>query len=222
MSLGATLTALLGGCASTAPAEVRVEAAEYRAAFEAAREVLFSYRFPIERVDARAGVLTTGSKPTSGLLTPWDSEQSLPSQEWEDTINRQQRRVEILFSPVRADSSVTPEIRVDGARDRSTDLIDLPQPTLARVVVVVERLYTPGLRPNTRATALYTATLDTQSREPGPVAVAISDDPPLARRIAREIEDRLRTAGRRDAVPPEQSNTPSTPPAPPAESRAGG
>lgn len=203
---------VLGGCAGSNRPEFRVAASDYAITFEAARDVLADYRFTLSRVDARAGVITTTPKTTGGLFTPWDTEQSKLSQEWEDTLNKQQRRVEITFTPAAAapadpaaEAGVIAdarrnEIAIGSARPLAGDLIETPQETVARVVVVVERIHTYGVRPNTRSVYLTTGTSDPTLPFPGSFEEAISDDPPLADRLARKIEQRAAEIARTRSV----------------------
>lgn len=202
---GATLVAsVLGGCAAQSP-DLFVPASDYSATFAAARDVLHSYRFTLDRVDARAGVLTTAAKPTAGFFTPWDTEQSTLSQEWEDTINKQQRRVDIVFTPSAPTSPASPgadatdsnaqvmhnpqALTPDQARDINSDLLEKPVDTTARILVTVERIYQFGWRYNTKS--VYLATLsDNPQATSTRYEVEISDDPPLAGRIASEIRKR--------------------------------
>ncbi|MFN9971625.1 MAG: hypothetical protein ACK58T_17225 [Phycisphaerae bacterium] len=210
--LASVVTCMLGGCSSSGRPEFRVASDDYAFTFEAARDVLADYRFTLSRVDARSGVITTTAKTTGGLFTPWDTEQSKFSQEWEDTLNKQQRRVEITFTPA-ATASADPaadagviadarrnEIAISGARPLAADLIESPQETVARVVVVVERIHTYGVRPNTRSVYLTTGTTDPTLPFPGSFEEAISDDPPLAERLARKIEQRAAEMMRKRAV----------------------
>ncbi len=218
----ATLLATsLGGCASPGSPEFRVAAGEYETTFEAARDVLAEYRFTLSRVDARAGVITAGPKTTGGLFTPWDTEQSRFSPAWEDTL-KQQRRIEITFTPAEAvptdpaaEAGVIAdarrnEIAIDSTRRNENDLLESRRDTVARVVVVVERIHTYGVRPNTRSVYLTTATSDPTLRFPGSFEEAISDDPPLAARLARKIADRAAENARRraDAQTQEPGSTP--------------
>lgn len=209
LSLGA---ALLVGCTAQ-PSDIRVEAADYNEAFTAARDVLHSYRFPLDRIDARAGVLTTRTSASAGFLTPWSGQETTISQEWEDTIHNQQRRVEIVFSPVDAPIEIplAPEssesdLRTDQARETAKDLIESPKATNAHVKVVVERTYQFGWRPNTRSTYLSSLTEDSQPNVPSRVQVDISDDPYLAGRIAADI---------RKLIAKRAATQPATEPAPP-------
>lgn len=179
-------TLIAGGCAQTrGTGEFRVNPGDYAAAFDAARESLVGRRFPLERVDARAGVITSQAKTTSGLATPWDGEQSTLDQETEDLLNGQQRRVRITFESVGAEGTPPDDFRT------------VPGPLSARVEVVVERIHRPGWRIEPTAVRF-----SSQAQDPGLTArgmyptysVPLSQDPKLAARIAREIEGRISNA----------------------------
>ncbi|MBY0112317.1 MAG: hypothetical protein K2Y21_05815 [Phycisphaerales bacterium] len=211
-SLAVVVACGLGGCAGAGNPEFRVAATDYDVTFDAARDVLAEYRFTLSRVDARAGVITAGPKTTAGLFTPWDTEQSRFSQEWEDTLNKQQRRVEITFTPTEAVSTDPAaeagviadarrnEIPTTGARRLDADLLESRRDTVARVVVVVERIHTYGVRPNTRSVYLISGTTDPTLPFPGSFEEAFSDDPPLAARLARKIEARAAEMLRKRAI----------------------
>lgn len=185
IALGAST---LIGCAARSP-DVAVPAAEYTGAFTAARDVLHSYRFPLDRIDARAGVLTTHASGSAGLFTPWTGQETTLGQQWEDTIHDQQRRVEIVFSesPGASTGPDKAELMADQARAHADDLLEAPRDTTARVVVIVERIYQFGWRPNTKSTVLMSLTEDTQPDAPSRVVVDFSEDPHLAGRIASDI-----------------------------------
>jgi hypothetical protein len=177
----------LMGCASAPPHDTSLPVAEnqYPAAFNAARETLLSRRFELERVDARAGVITTKPKSTSGLATPWDTEQSSLDDEFEDLLNRQQRLVRITFEPAgeaAAGAQPPDDLRAFGGE------------VTARVEVVIERLRRPGwqLEPGAVRHSAYTQDPSLASRGMWPTyAVPFSQDPALAARLAEEIEQRL-------------------------------
>ncbi|HRJ50427.1 MAG TPA: hypothetical protein PKU91_07830, partial [Phycisphaerales bacterium] len=109
------LAAALTGCARSGSPTVQIPAGSYSQAFEATRASLRDFDFSLDRVDAASGVITTATKASSGLATPWDPEQSGLDQEWEDFINRQRRFVRVTFVP--ADQPVgrvrhqAPEVR---------------------------------------------------------------------------------------------------------------
>ncbi len=176
---------VLAGCGTPPKSKggFAVAPGRYDAAFDAARETLIERRFELERVDARAGVITTRPKPSSGLATPWDSEQTTLDQEVEDLFNRQQRLVRITFEPV-APGGIPPD-----------DLRAVPGELTARVDVVVERLHRPGWQVEPGAVRFSTYAQDPALAERGmwpTYAVPFSQDPDLAGRLAAEIERRLK------------------------------
>lgn len=179
------LLTLAFGCASTPRAksgDFTVPTGRYAAAFDAARETLIARRFELERVDARAGIITTKPKSSSGLATPWDTEQSSFNQEVEDLLNRQQRLVRITFEPAAA-GDTQPE-----------DLRAIPGELAARVEVVIERLHRPGWQIEPAAVRFSTYTHDPLLVQRGmwpTYAVPFSQDPAMAGRLAGEIELKL-------------------------------
>lgn len=178
----ALLLSLLAGCAgASGDARFDVPAGSYSRAFDATRSVLRDYRFPIERVDARAGVITTRPKATAGLATPWDAEQSTPGQEIEDLLNDQRRRVRVVFQP--ADP---------GASTLSDDA-----PLIAHVEVGVYRVQNPGLRLPPGAISQGSLSVDPALRQRWVtygMETPVARDSRLAGRIARDIERRLARA----------------------------
>jgi hypothetical protein len=193
-----------GGCAiPSAPPDVAVAPDQYSAAFDAARDTLRRYQFELERVDARAGVITTRPKMTGGLATPWDRQQSTLAQEWEDFVNEQQRTVRITFEPAATDGSPPPP-----ADSKPADLRLVEGPVTAHVDVVIERIEHTGRRLEPTAIRYSSITQDpdlvTRGLWPS-YAVAFSQDPLLARTLAEEIRRTM----------PEFA--PVTPTAPPAE-----
>jgi len=120
----------LSGCATAASRSFTFDAADYPAAFDAARETVRDRRFELNRVDARAGVIATVLKPTAGLATPYDTEQLTLGQEWQDFINDQMREVRVWFRPVGTD--------VEGGP------LDATGPIEATVEVTIFRRRYPG------------------------------------------------------------------------------
>ncbi|QQS10308.1 MAG: hypothetical protein IPK69_06725 [Phycisphaerales bacterium] len=161
-------------------ARVSITPGSYAAAFDAARESLRAFRFPIERVDSREGVISTDAKQTSGLATPWDREQSTLAQEAEDLLAQQARRVRITFSP--ADSVASAD-----------DLTSFEGTIVATIEVVVERTYVRNFRPSSQAILLSSQAYDPVAASRGQsttYAVPLTRDDELARRLARDIEQR--------------------------------
>ncbi len=210
------LVLMLAGCRSSPPAgptAFRLGAGTYEVAFNAAREVLGDYRFELDRIDARGGVLTTRPKATSGLATPWDREQVGFDQELEDLASQQQRRVRISFLP---EGSAAPAM--GSTPDEPAEIVDVPvEPAVMpadmlehrgrvamRVSVRVERLQRPGWRPGTKSIGLSTFTVDPELERRGEIPAYFEDlgeDRRLASKIASEIAAAVRRATR-PVVPP--------------------
>lgn len=154
---------VMGGCAGPAgSAEFLVAEGDYARAFDAARDVLIDHGFTLERIDAQAGVITTRAKPTSGLATPWDGEQSTPGQEVEEFLNRTQRRARVTFAPAEQG-----EHRV-------------------AVEVVVERVHRRGWSPAPVSVRQSTFWRDPQRGAPV-FASVIEQDARLAARLSNRI-----------------------------------
>ena len=185
-SIALALSALTG-CAGHTPradqasleehgAIVTIETGEATGALviDAAREVLMEYRFALDRVDARRGVVTTHPKRTAGLATPWDREQSGLDQEWEDLFNEQRRVVRVEF-------------------DRDPDSGD-GAITGARVQVEILRTRRPGWRVEAESVRLssHARLRDADGElEPASQREVIGLDSQLAHRIAQAITQRV-------------------------------
>ncbi|MFN9993678.1 MAG: hypothetical protein ACK54H_10050 [Phycisphaerales bacterium] len=164
-----TLCALVGCRSGGGPTSFEIPEGAYAKAFDVTRDVLRDRRFDLERIDAAQGVITTRSKQSSGLFTPWDGDQSDLRTEIDDSINHQSRRVRITFEPENAPP--------DAART-------------AHVEVIVYRMQDNGLRPNPRGIMLTSRTSDPEAAKRGvgqQYEVATTRDDLLAGRLAREI-----------------------------------
>ena len=203
--LGALLAAALcvsGGCvsASRTTAEPLV-APQYAPAFEAAKQVLLEYRFPLERVDARHGVITTQAKATAGFGSPWDREQSSIRQEAEELINQELRRVRVEFlpaasavasqTPANAAGTLTPVNTPDADLQ---DLRGLDQPMRVAFTVTVTRLHRPGRQPSTMSIRTSNMFTDPGLVEKGLAPLVSEDlgrDAQLESRLEAALERRL-------------------------------
>jgi len=188
-SIALLAACVLGGCSSSSPVQTfEIPAGQYAAAFDATRDVLRDRRFVLDRVDAGEGVVTSLPKPTSGLATPWDADQSAFADEVEDLVHAQQRRVRVSF--------------VSQAGD-GTDFSNAA--CVGRVDVVLERMHLVGWQPSGKAILHSGFATDPVAQAEGRAAryeVPIARDDALAARIARDIRDRLRErAGAQPAVP---------------------
>lgn len=158
------LACVLGGCAGPAGDSFVLSEADYPGTFDAARRELVARGFVLERVDADAGVISTRPKPSAGLATPWDREQSSAAQEFDDLLHRQRRTVRVTFEPVRGE-------RVPGVPESGASApVDAPGPDAA----VPEAQGPEAQGPDVQGP-------DVRPAEDAPIA------PPVARRARVEV-----------------------------------
>ena len=181
LAVASAVILLLTGCAAPkSDGTFTVPVGAYGAAIDATRDTLRDYRFDLDRVDAAAGVVTTAGKWSSGLATPWDAEQSTIEQEWDDTMNRQQRRVRVTFAPA------------DG--EGADDLRTLDTPLVGRVEVTVYRMHRQGWRLESESIGRSRRAFDPElGRSQGPrYLVPIARDERLEARIAEAVARRIK------------------------------
>ena len=190
---------LLAGCSSSPrvrdTSDTPLQTQEYARGFEVVKDVLREYRFELERIDARHGVITTRAKPTAGLITPWEKEQSTARQEVEELINQDLRAVRVEFVPAGVDShqrsTLTP------ADTAEADLKDLrTQQQTLRIVVTVNqlRVHRPGRQPSTKSIRTSTMYADPALSKRGLAPMAIEEmgrDEKLESRLLAAIEKQL-------------------------------
>lgn len=141
--LFAICSVIFGGCSTPPRAPepvVEIAPDRYGATFDAARDVLRERRFDLARVDSTSGVLTTMPSVSAGLFTPWSRDQQTLDDEFDDTLNRQQRTVRVEFAPVDAGPG-----GAAGAAPR--DMVANPVLTHLQVRVTVERRHRAGQQP---------------------------------------------------------------------------
>ncbi len=190
--VGLGLMTLVGGC-STNPAptsEFNVAAGEYAKAFDAARDTLVAMRFELDRIDARAGIITTRPKSSHGLATPWDTEQSTLSQEWDDLMNHQFRRAEVRFEPMGTGVGTTDPVAQTVPVEGQGDLRESSLAMRGSVRIVVLRRHHTGARLEPESIRLSSRTTDPALRRRGigtQYDVAVSEDRDLERRVAGAI-----------------------------------
>ena len=185
------LTLGLGGCRGVgAPSSVTLRPGQYARAFEQTKDLLNARQFTLERVDARAGVITTRPKPTAGLATPWDTEQSSLRQELEDVMNQQERRVRVVFeSPGEGESRAQPGDAPIDRRESEGELVARFEVTLLRVSVPGTRVEPSAIRMSTRSSDPELARRGAGGRD----RIAIATDDAFAGRLAQALEQRLNT-----------------------------
>lgn len=185
----ALMPMLVGSLCGCTPAQIdptfEAPKGQYASAFDAAVETLRDLRFPIDRVDATAGVITTSSKQSSGLASPWDLEQSTPTQEVEDLLALHTRRVRITFE--------------SAAPSHSTNANEFNAgPVRGRVEAVVDRRYVRGWRLSSAAilqSDFTTDTVATSRGQPQQFDAPLSRDERLEARLASRIRHRLGQTG---------------------------
>jgi hypothetical protein len=168
----------------------------YPKAFDATRDVLRSYRFALERVDAANGVITTQQKFSPGLGALWDQEQSTMSDEFEDFLNQRSRRVRVTFRPRY------------GWNEDAPAPIDPNEELVGRVEVIIYRMETPGLRPPSKAilmTGLATDPELTAEGLGGAYQVPVSQDTRLAARLAADLAKQIGAGAAMSADEPRET-----------------
>lgn len=178
---------LCGGCAKDpAPsASFRIPAAEYDQYFHAAKDVLRDQHFDLERVDARAGVLTTRPVSSAGWATPWIQHASTMEQSTNDLIQRNRRIATIRFA--RVSSATNAPSAVDPV---ASDLRDFDGTIEVSVNVIIEQVYRAGRRLSPGSIRLTTFTLDPSEDGVGPAQLrtrVVGTDAPLSARLAEAI-----------------------------------
>ncbi len=96
--LAVGLTAGMVGCArhvKVVDQPVAIDAAHYRACFDAAIDVLRDNGFVVDRRDYRYGVITTRPLGSPTVLEPWHAQNTTAEQAWESTFNDIRRRVAV-------------------------------------------------------------------------------------------------------------------------------
>lgn len=197
LALAACLTplTLLGCLATTVSPTFDISQGDYARAFDASIDTLRAYRFKVDRVDAAAGVITSFPKPTSGLATPWDIEQSTPTQEVEDFLAHNSRLIRITFEPKSRGGNLAV------SETASTEFN--AGPMIGRVDAVVQRRYVRGWQVSPAAILQSDFTTDTVAAargEPQQYDAPLTRDERLAARLAASIRAR--------STPPDSSHTP--------------
>lgn len=170
---------LLAGC--NAPQRTVSGETPYARSFEAAKSVLRDASFELDRVDARAGIITTHPRSSAGLATPWIDHTETLGEATSDLMNSDRRIAVVRFSPAG---------RVED--ERSSDLRAYDGVMLAEVTVERERLYRPDQRVDPTSIRLRSRTIDPALRERGmsPVfASPLPTDRRLAERLSKRIAD---------------------------------
>lgn len=185
------ITAHLGGCATpdaSALTGSHVPADRYTQTFQAARDVLREYRFTTDRVDAPQGVLTSLPRTSPGIGRPWEAHSGSEAA-WEDTINFQQRAVQIVFVtgavPTRSEGG-----RLLPPTDPDRDLAMTPQDTTMLIRVTVDRVERDGRRVSADSVRIERQAIDPVMQQNGDwprYLVQEPDDKVLAAKLLQLI-----------------------------------
>ncbi|MEC9373755.1 MAG: hypothetical protein VYC34_07925 [Planctomycetota bacterium] len=193
-----TLAAVLllgsvGGCAaSNQDPTIHIPAGDYAAAFDAARDEIRKAGYELQRVDARAGVITSQPRASAGLATPWTGVESSFEDAWQSLVNHERRRLRIEFRPEAVEPPPT-----DAAPDPRLDLREAGLPVELTVTAEVERAHRPGMRVQPASVRLTSFSRDLIQESEGVEPTywtVISEDKLLAMRIADRIRNRLAAA----------------------------
>jgi hypothetical protein len=185
------IACLTGGCAppKNQTGQLVIQPDHYQAAFDITGKVLRECRFVPDRVDARAGVISTYPKHSAGIAMPWDQEQSSLEDELADLFNHQQRQVRVTFTPVTSDP-----LADDPLGAPIPDMRVAQGPIQVDVQVFIERIRRPGKRLNPSKVTLSSYAQDpamlARGIEPAHVQTIVRDDL-LSRRLAETIGARL-------------------------------
>ena len=180
----------LAGCASPPnnAGIAAIESGAYGTAFDHARETLIDLGFTLNRVDASAGVLTTEPLSATGLAAPWERQQASLAGEFADAVHPQSRSVRIEFVPAATlDAIPSDRSRNQLSAHTNRHRVDRSQPLAARVTVLIERTYRPGLRPQIADVVRSRRSIDPRSEAGREFNVVIQRDADLERVIADRI-----------------------------------
>lgn len=179
--------ALLGGCASAPTASepepdrtiasFTIESASYNETFQRTKDALREFDFTLDRVDARAGVITTRSAPSAGLATPWIDHAQTADDAVRGFLNREQRLARVTFTP-------TPD-------DDPRDLRAYEGSLDVRVEVTIYRVHEPARRHEATSILLTSRSGGRRAGETiatEPRVVPVGTDEPLSSAIRRFIE----------------------------------
>jgi len=177
---GALLAAALAGCQEPPPlapsADAPAGAARFEALWDASQTVLGRYQFPIDRVDRRAGLITTGPITGQYVTEFWRRDAATDEALAEGTLQTIYRSAEVRIRR-EADGEFRPEVRVQTQRSNRA----MPQITSASEAIALFRL--PGAKSSARR--MYLMDYGWHDRRP------VSDlgrDPDLEAKLLADIQ----------------------------------
>lgn len=159
-----------------------VAAGRYAQAFDAARDVLRDCGLTLDRVDARAGVLTTLPASSAGLFTPWSPLDPSLADALRRTLRYERLRVRLRFAPI------------DPGGAGEFDIHRFDRGARVSVEALVEPVDRPGLRVSPLSPRLASVARSTDAPSPQSSAFPASlpeRDDALERAIATALQKRL-------------------------------
>jgi hypothetical protein len=211
------LIVIPGGCAkSPGPDLLRVEAASYHEAFDAAMEASRINGLTPALRDRRGGVIETEPAFAASILEPWRDDNASLGQSHENTVAFQRRRARFEFAPAgaappTAAPTAPPTSPPDAADDalagpdlfgietRDLDLTAYEGELELRVRVIVERAHTMGIRRSTWSRRSTTRAIIDAPASDGEIPVnfwtPVSRDEAFERRLLAAVENALRERG---------------------------
>ncbi|MHC4140500.1 MAG: hypothetical protein ACYSUF_01015 [Planctomycetota bacterium] len=205
------LIASLGGCAKgPGPDLLRIDAGSYPEAFDAAMEASRINGLPLALRDRRGGVIETEPAFAASILEPWRDDNATLGQSLENTIAFQRRRARFEFAPAgaappTADPTADPTAEDDpqtgpdllGIETRDLDLTAYDGDLELRVLVIVERAHTMGVRRSTWSRRSTTrAMIDAPASDgdiPANFWTPVSRDEAFERRLLAAVDQALRS-----------------------------
>lgn len=211
MIFAAACVPALSGCAARPPhvTGAPVAPGSYDAAFVAAKDSLREFAFELDRVDGVGGLISTHTRRSSGIATPWIPHSDGLGGAVDGAFEYERRRAVVTFDAPDAPRSPAPE--TSGAEAPATAAAPAADPGVpewniarepvapdnaltANVRVWVERVYRPGRRVSPTSVRLSSFTSDPELRDAGlepAIIVPVREDPSLAAKIAADISRRL-------------------------------
>lgn len=187
----------LVGCASSprgpdGPPPLYIDAADYPQAFGAAKDLARECEFELDRVDARAGVITTQPLISAGLATPWIPHSGSVAGSVQGLIQHERRSATIRFLPAGSGDAPPPEL---------FDFRDFEGQVEIVVEVELQRVHRPHRRPSIASIRLTSfaenpATADPERDQQFSIETLRDED--LARRMTERLRRGLAPLGSSD------------------------
>lgn len=207
------LAMVIGGCASNRGSHpLEINSQDYSKAFDAACSASTDVGMPPLVTDRVGGVIEGRPRLSGSILEPWRLDNANAQQFFENTINKQRRRVRFEFLPIDFKppeptgegvlrGSVVPGSTIDEAR--SIDITNHTGEIEVRVWVYVEREFVPNLQRGAWSRVeksfsnnplLFESPTDNTTRSSGKWS-PVGRDEPMEERLLAKVESTLKSPG---------------------------